>query len=861
MRVNEVPFIQSLVFNVGVIAPCCIPVFFLGWWARAKGRSSWVYQALAAVVFALMIASLIGFTAITPTGAAIDARGAPALLAGMVGGPLAALATAMMGGALRFWVGGPFVLSGVTSVMVFCAMGLFFPLALDGSLQKWARRLFLASAVVTFVALPSLFIGVPVELGFATFKAVVPLLFAIDISATLALGLAYWAGIAVADGRRKVSLLQSALASTGNGILITDASPDTNIVFSNEGVSRITGYSQDELIGRSPRLFHEGLEDQPGLKELGRAIRTRRPIRVELVNRRKDGREFINYLSVSPIAGDDGVVEHFVGVQDDITALRETEHFVHMVAERLPLSLALFDLDERILLVNDQFRCWHNSAPGEAEGRTLSDVVGAEEYERLQDAVANARRGETIVRERSWDSPLNGRQVTVRETFIPARTAKNALVSGCIWVVEDISEQRSTEEELRQSHKMRSIGDLTGGIAHDFNNLNAVVIGNLELLGETIEEKDGGPFLTEALNAAYRAADLTKSMLSFARRAPLQPRVFSAPDQFEALEPLLRASLPETIGLTLDIADEVGSLRLDPGSLDNAILNLVLNARDAIGPNAGEVRVEARVDILDQDSANDPGKWFAGDLSDLPPGRYLSFSVSDTGAGVAPEIRLTMFEPFATTKGVEIGNGLGLSMVHGFVHQSGGWMRVGDRSGGGTIVKLWFPEGALVQEYQAEDKTPSETIRVSGRLKAIIVEDESAVRRILARRLEGLGFQVIDFSSADKALASIERTGPPDLLLSDVVLAGNVQGPDLARHVKLIWPSVKVALASGYPAVDLTDRASETHDVFLQKPFTQSDLVAAIRTCMPDARLVTSEPASDDATSAWPEEPARDQAG
>ncbi len=839
-------FISAFVSNVGVLALCCALVCFLGWRAGANGRDSGVYQGAAALIFPVMLSGLIGFAVIAPTGQLLDVRAAPALLAGALGGVPAAVTSALAGAVLRMVIGGPFALAGVISVLIFCGLGLLARTAWSTNYLTFMKRLGLFSVGAMIVALPTLLVGVPFETGINTFKTYAPFLTVVNPIAVAVLGSAYWVGYCVQHSRSKVRLLQSALASSGNGILITDASSDPKIVFANEGVTRNTGYEVDELIGRSPRIFHEGLPDQPGLKALCHAIKHREHCGVEVINRRKDGGEFINHLTVAPVVGRNGEVAHFIGVQDDVTALRKNEHLVHMVTDRLPLSLVLLDLEKRVLLTNQSFRKWFRFAPGEAEGQLLTDVVGAREHARLQDAVGQALAGKRVIREFTAINPATDQLATLRETFLPAYTSRSALLTECIWIVEDISEQRRAEEELRQSHKMRSIGDLTGGIAHDFNNLNAVVIGNLELLSEISRGKDVEPFLGEALNAAYRAADLTKSLLSFGRRAPLQPRVFSAPDQFASLEPLLRASVPETITLSLKLDQEVVSLRLDPSSFDNAILNLVLNARDAIGKATGAVDVTLAIETVTDQQASDGGiTWFAGDLSKMPEGRYLTIGVCDTGAGVDPDVRSRMFDPFVTTKGVEIGNGLGLSMVDGFVHQSGGLMRVGDRPDGGTIVKLWFPTTVLADTDQPEPALSGSTIRMSSRNRVVLVEDEAAVRRILARRLTGLGFQVIDFPSGDQALASFERTGPPDLLFSDMVLSGNVQGPDLARHVKSIWPSVKVILASGYPAVDLADRANETHDVFLQKPFTQAELVAAVRACLPEANLSRAKPSED----------------
>ncbi|MEM8728336.1 MAG: PAS domain S-box protein [Pseudomonadota bacterium] len=829
----DVSFLHATVVNAGLLVPCFCAALLLGVLSRRWPADGIGYQALAALAFCAMVALLIAFTALSPIGSAIDARAAPALLSGLLGGWPATLATAVVGGSIRYAVGGPFALGGAISVVAYCLVGLLFRRFFPWSGPRMLQRLSGLAFAGTLAILPTFFIHVPIGLGWQSMTTLMPVLVPLNLISILLLGFAYLAGRKIESTREESRLLQNALAWTDNGVLVTEATPGQVIVYVNDAIERSTGYTPQDLVGQSPRIFHKGLEDQPGLARLRRAIDRRERCSVELLNRRKDGRAFINHLTISPVANPSGQVTHFIGIQDDITQLRAQEHLVYMATEYLPLSVAVIGPDETIQLVNSAFRAWYGVAEEEAEGQKLSDLVGVSEYERLHEAVQQAMAGGSVERELSLDSPSRGRWTTVRETLVPAFKGAMDGLGGCIWMVEDITDQRNAEEELRQANKMRSIGDLTGGIAHDFNNLNAVVIGNLELLEETARAPDQSPLLSEALDAAYRGADLTRSLLSYARRAPLQPRVFSAGKQIETLRPLLQASVPENITLNISSSPFLQPVCLDAHSFDNAVLNLVLNARDAlVGRRDGRIDVDVvlHIDPFVEDPAT---QWFAGDRPAGVSGPHVMISVSDNGDGVASEMRARLFEPFATTKGLEIGNGLGLSMVHGFVHQSGGFMRLGDRPDGGTVACLHFPaqpEGVLT----TPQKRPQDRgLRVAGRPAVFIVEDEDSVRRLMVHRLERIGFLVSAFATAEEALVKFEAETPPDVLLSDVVLTGQIQGTDLARTVRDRWPSVKTILASGYPASHLSEEAQIVYEAFLQKPFSHSDLVAAIRACLP----------------------------
>ena len=517
--------------------------------------------------------------------------------------------------------------------------------------------------------------------------------------------------------------------------------------------------------------------------------------------------------------------------------MRETDHFVSLLTDRLPTALAFVGLDRRIRVANPAFCAWYGLDPSDTRGRLMNDLLEDKEYERLAPAVERVFGGERIQIELSRH-PGNGSGArTIRECLHPAKSDGGKIRAGFVWSIEDITEQREAEAELRQAYKMHAIGNLTGGIAHDFNNLNAVVIGNLELLEDNSLTAEQSTLLSDALSASYRSAELTRDLLSFAQKAPLRPETIAATERFASLEPLLRTSLPEYLEFEIRIAPDSGAVNVDRTGFENAVLNLVLNARDAVDSKTGQILID--VSPVDIGSGEDfPGEAFAGDTKEPPAGAYLAISVIDNGAGVSAAIRPTMLEPFATTKGPAVGSGLGLSMVHGFVRQSGGYLLISDRAGPGTVVTLYLPRVADNAGTETAPVPERRTVRVSGRPFAVVVEDEAAVRRLLVRRLGTLGFSVVDFANADEAVQHFSGDRQIDLLLTDAILTGGLQGTDLARMARKLQPGIKVILASGYPSTQFEREAAEVFDRFVSKPFTQETLTAAIEACMPLERII-----------------------
>lgn len=384
----------------------------------------------------------------------------------------------------------------------------------------------------------------------------------------------------------------------------------------------------------------------------------------------------------------------------------------------------------------------------------------------------------------------------------------------------DFTELHEAEERVRRSQRIEVIGNLTGGVAHDFNNLLAIILGNLELTLETYDPQTRNKLLGEAIKATNRGADLTRSLLSFARRAHLTPTRLK-------LNPLVANTitwnsrvLPETIDIETSLFAGLWDTDLDAASTENAIINLLLNARDAM-PDGGKLTVETvNMQI---------GQEYIGDREeDIQPGRYVMLAISDTGQGIAPDKLEQIFEPFYSEKPIGQGTGLGLSMVQGFIKQSNGAIRVYSEVGVGTTFKLYFKaaEGTIKID---ELKSPEVTLTCNDGIRILLAEDEPGVIEILRNILEGAGHSVTPALSGDAALEIFKTGGPFDLLLTDIVMPGNLQGPSLAKAIRAIAPDIPCVFLSGYAAeATVHGNGLRPSDVRLMKPTSRETLLAAI---------------------------------
>jgi PAS domain S-box-containing protein len=394
-------------------------------------------------------------------------------------------------------------------------------------------------------------------------------------------------------------------------------------------------------------------------------------------------------------------------------------------------------------------------------------------------------------------------------------------------MIHDISDRKHVEEALReserrlaQSQRMEAVGQLTGGIAHDFNNLLLVITGNLELLEAQLSQEESRALLKEAQDAAALGSKLTDQLLTFSRRRHMDAQVIQLNELVVSITDMLRRTLGEHITLSTSLARDIWPTRADPGQFQSAIINMAVNARDAM-PQGGKLVVETRNIVLEADQSDVQ--------SELEPGEYVQLSISDTGAGMTPEIRDRVFEPFFTTKEKGRGTGLGLAMVYGFVKQSGGHVTIYSEVGHGTTINLYLPRADRAPITMTAERA-TDNPALPKRETILVVEDDERVRQLTIKRLKLIGYRVLEASDGPRALEILRRGEPVHLVFTDLVMPGGLSGREVAIRAREIVPGIRVLLTSGY-AEELVrgDELQREKLKVLRKPYQQSELVAALR--------------------------------
>ena len=389
-------------------------------------------------------------------------------------------------------------------------------------------------------------------------------------------------------------------------------------------------------------------------------------------------------------------------------------------------------------------------------------------------------------------------------------------------VVSDVTERRQVEEQLRQSQKMEAIGQLTGGIAHDFNNLLMVIGGSLDMLDQRVAKNDKiTRYLAAARHGVERGAKLNQQLLAFSRRQDLRAETICIEDLIDTFENLLDRAVGEAVTVNIEEAPEQWYCRTDPHQLETAILNLAINARDAM-PQGGTLTLKTAIRKLDPQAATANG---------ANVGDYVVVSVADTGVGMAADIVDRVFEPFFTTKDVGKGTGLGLSQVYGFARQSGGFVAIESHPGIGTTVSIHLPRATKPEATQA---VASPSVEVKGKGIVLVVEDDSDVRAVASSLLENLGYCVLEAETGSDAMKLIDRGERVDLVFTDVIMPGEMNGIDLVREMKVKHAGIPVLLTSGYTAQRIAMGELVEGLQLLRKPYTQVDLSIAVRRVMSD---------------------------
>ncbi len=620
------------------------------------------------------------------------------------------------------------------------------------------------------------------------------------------------------------------LRSAVDAIISIDATG--NIESVNPATETLFGYAAAELIGQNVKLLmpepyrgeHDSYIRQYRHTGQRKIIGSGREVR----GRRKDGTVFPVHLSVSEYEIDGQ--RHFAGIVRDLTAQRRAEaestrqqSLFEAIINDAPQAIIIANERREIFLVNPAVTGIFGYAPEDVIAQN-SRILFAndDDYERV------GRFGLEHQKAASTGEPVHSLQLTCRrkngETF-PAEVIaavvrdKNRNVLGLMRLIRDLTHQLRQDEVVRQAQRMDALGQLTGGIAHDFNNLLTIIIGNHELFEEKPDGAEGRELVRRANEAAQMGARLTSRLLSFSRQRKLAPTIIKLNEQILNMMDLLRRSLGETIVLTTSLDADLWTVRADPSEIENAVLNLAINARDAMS-RGGRLLIETRnVDLATEQDLSEYG---------LVPGEYVRLMVSDTGCGMPPEVVARAFEPFFTTKGTGQGTGLGLSSIYGFAKQSGGNATIHSELGHGTAVNLYLPRLASHESRltpEVADYAP-----VSAGEIVLVVEDNAQLRTLTLDRLKRLGYRVIEADGGPAALAVIEAGTSIDLIFSDVVMPGGITGYELAARARERIPGMKVLLTSGYDAERAAEQDTTGSNVrVLRKPYRQTDLARALR--------------------------------
>jgi PAS domain S-box-containing protein len=496
------------------------------------------------------------------------------------------------------------------------------------------------------------------------------------------------------------------------------------------------------------------------------------------------------------------------------SARQRSEERPRLITDSVPASITYFDQDLVYRFVNKRFADWIGCEQQAIIGRQIEEVVGAKVFSVARGNIEEALQGREVSFEYSLER-ADGRTLFARSTLVPELDADGKVI-GAFSLSLDVTEQKLTQAALMEAQKMEAVGQLTGGLAHDFNNMLTVVIGNLVALeeqhGELAEIRE---FVEPALQAASGSVEIIKRLLAFSRQQPLEPRPVGVTSLVLNTIRLMRRSLPANIQIMTFARDEPLVALVDPHQLQSALLNLALNARDAI-PGSGQLRIESSALKLSPESAAE---------FEVSPGEYVSIAVTDTGIGMDSNVVFRAFEPFFTTKPFGSGSGLGLAMVYGFAKQSGGSARIRSQPGAGTTVTLLLP-GASDDEPALEPVQPGGPSGSTGKRLVLLVEDDPEVRRVIRLQLTDLGYPVLEADNGAEAATIIKNVPEIGILVSDLMMPGDMDGRALASIARSIRPNMRVVLISGY--ADTSD-VHKTDIPILRKPFTKTELAARIK--------------------------------
>jgi two-component system, cell cycle sensor histidine kinase and response regulator CckA len=611
--------------------------------------------------------------------------------------------------------------------------------------------------------------------------------------------------------------------------LVTIVAPDGTILYASDSAGRIVGYSPSALVGSSLMDYLDAADVEP-LRALLQNGSGKGSVAgpVEFCLRRNDGTPvWLETVGTNLLA--DTTIRGIVLNSRDVSerkradqALRESEERYRDLFDNASDLVCMVDPDGALLYVN---KAWHEGlgyAPEEIANLQLRDIVHPDSRDHYTAVMERVLAGERLDHVELVFMPKAAPPITVEGNL--SCTFKDGAPAVVRGIYRDVTERKRVEEHLRRAERMQAAGKLAGGVAHEVNNMMTGVLGFSEFVLRTFDPTDPRrEDMEEVLRAANRAADVTRQLLAFTRQQYLQLQAVELNSVVREMEKMLRRSLGEDKQLELRLSPELTQIRADRGQLEQVLINLVLNARDALGDH-GRVTIETAITEWDAAYANRHGGV------EIPLGRYVMLAVSDNGCGMEPDIQARIFEPFFTTKPVGQGTGLGLSTVYGIVKQSGGFIWAYSEPGQGTVFKVYLPEARPADQTSITQQAGPDATVQHGVETILVIEDEEIVRSLAVRGLRDHGYTVIEAKNGLEALGYLKRyPGSVDLVISDVVMP-EMGGREFGQRVALLEPDLPILFMSGYTGDDVVQRGLlDPGAPFQQKPFTPGTLAAKVR--------------------------------
>jgi PAS domain S-box-containing protein len=566
----------------------------------------------------------------------------------------------------------------------------------------------------------------------------------------------------------------------------------------------------------------------------------------EMFVHRKDGTLATVMLSMNAYRGDKGRIERSICLMQDVTdqkvaeiaSVRSDQRFRGAFAAAAH-GMALVSPTGQIELSNAAFGNFLGREDIDKSTLTFDETLHRDDRGQFLNGMRQLLSGEvpSLKQELRYTTGAGG--IVHGSTSVSMVKSEKAEIEQLVVQIVDVSERKLTTQRLHQAQKMEAIGQLTGGLAHDFNNLLTIIMGNLQLLESKLDgDEKAVKRASEALDAARKGSDLTRQLLAFARKQDLEPREVMINDLVTGMEALISRTLGENVELKVDVAAGAPKVLIDPSQFESSILNLAINARDAM-PNGGLLTIETQLVHLDHE--------YAEKHPEVVPGQHVLVAISDTGVGMSPELLEKVFHPFFTTKENGKGTGLGLSMVYGFIKQSGGHISIYSEVGHGTSVKMYLPRKISAGEITdaplgksnsadtpltiaapADAEVPNKAPRPQ---KILVVEDQEAVRAVACGFLMDFGYDVVEAEDGFQALSRLQEDPEIDLMFSDIVMPGGMNGFDLAQAASGMRPDLKIVHTSGYPkgAMVHQDEPRFRQGFIIMKPYRREELQKIIR--------------------------------